>query len=47
VDTVRAYVLDPLTREQIDQLRGIGDALLARLDPEGRMTALYDPDRDQ
>ena len=47
VDTVRAYVLDPLTREQIDQLRGIGDALLAGLDPEGRMTALYDPDRDQ
>lgn len=47
VDTVRKYVLDPLTREQLDQLRGIGDALLTRLDPEGRMTALYDPDRNE
>ena len=47
VATVREYVLDPLTREQIDQLRGIGDALLARLDPEGRMTGLYDPDRER
>lgn len=47
VDTVRTYVLDPLTREQIDQLRGIGEALLTRLDPDGRMTALYDPDRNQ
>jgi len=46
VDTVRKNVLDPLTREQLDQLRGIGDALLTRLDPEGRMTALYDPDRN-
>lgn len=47
VDTVRRNVLDPLTREQLDQLRDIGDALLTRLDPEGRMTALYDPDRDK
>lgn len=47
VDTVRKYVLDPLTREQLDQLRGIGDALLTRLDPDGRMTALYDPDRNR
>jgi len=44
-DTVRHHVLDPLSREQLDQLKGIGDALLARLDPEGRMTALYDPER--
>jgi DNA-binding MarR family transcriptional regulator len=44
VDTVRHHVLDPLSREQLDQLTGIGDALLARLDPEGRMTALYDPE---
>ena len=44
VDTVRRHVLDPLTPEQIDQLRGIGDALLTRLDPDGQMTALYDPD---
>lgn len=47
VDTVRKYVLDPLTRVQLEELRGIGDALLTRLDPEGRMTALYDPDRNQ
>ncbi|MFC7359840.1 MarR family winged helix-turn-helix transcriptional regulator [Nocardioides astragali] len=46
VDTVRTHVLDPLTRKQLEQLRGIGDALLTKLDPEGRMTALYDPGRD-
>jgi DNA-binding MarR family transcriptional regulator len=45
VTTVRRTVLDPLTREQLEQLRDIGDALLTRLDPEGRMTAVYDPDR--
>src|SRR4051794_14159451 len=39
VETVRRHVLDPLTREQMAELRGIGDALLTRLDPEGRMTA--------
>ena len=44
VETVRSYVLDPLAPEQLDQLRGIGEALLTRLDPEGRMTALYAPD---
>ena len=43
VQTVRQHVLDPLTREQVGQLREITDALLTRLDPEGRMTALYDP----
>jgi DNA-binding MarR family transcriptional regulator len=47
VATVRRHVLDALTREQVLQLRDIGGALLTRLDPEGRMTALYDPDRDQ
>jgi DNA-binding MarR family transcriptional regulator len=47
VTTVRRNVLDPLTREQFTQLRDIADALLTRLDPEGRMTALYDPDRDK
>lgn len=47
VDTVRRTVLDPLTRTQLGQLREIGDALLTRLDPDGRMTALYDPERDQ
>ena len=45
VDTVRHRVLDPLTREQLGQLKEIGDALLSRLDPDGRMTALYDPER--
>ena len=44
VATVRRHVVDALTPEQLEQLRGIADALLARLDPEGRMTALYDPD---
>jgi DNA-binding MarR family transcriptional regulator len=45
VTTVRRHVLDPLTSEQLVQLRGIGDALLSRLDPDGRMTALYDPEQ--
>jgi DNA-binding MarR family transcriptional regulator len=45
VDTVRQHVLDPLTREQLGQLKEIGDALLSRLDPDGRMTVLYDPER--
>ena len=45
VDTVRRHVLDPLSPEQLDQLREIGDALLTRLDPDGKMTALYDPER--
>jgi hypothetical protein len=44
---VRHHVLDPLTPVQLEQLRGIGDALLARLDPDGRMTGLYDPDRQE
>src|SRR6476620_11099813 len=47
VDTVRHHVLDPLTREQLGQLKEIGDALLSRLDPDGRMTALYDPERSE
>jgi hypothetical protein len=40
-------VLEPLTAEQLGQLRGIGDALLSRLDPDRRMTALYDSDHSQ
>ena len=44
VDTVRSHVLDPLTRRQVGQLSEIADALLTRLDPEGRMTALYLPE---
>jgi DNA-binding MarR family transcriptional regulator len=43
VETVRRMVLDPLTRPQVAQLRRIGDAMLAELDPDGRMTGLYDP----
>ena len=38
VATVRSHVLDPLSPTQLRQLRGIGDALLARLDPDGRLT---------
>jgi len=45
VETVRRHVLDPLTPAQVEQLRDIADALLGRLDPEGRLTALYDPAR--
>ena len=40
---VRERVLDGLRPEQVRQLVEIGDALLARLDPEGKMTALYRP----
>ena len=43
VDAVRHHVLDPLTRTQLEQLRRIGDALLTRLDPDQRLTGLYDP----
>lgn len=37
VETVRHHVVDALTPAQLDQLAGIGDALLERLDPEGRL----------
>ena len=47
VGAVRHHVLDPLTPVQLEQLRGIGDALLARLDPDGHLTGLYDPDRQE
>lgn len=43
VESVRAQVFDALSAEQVDQLVEIGDLLLARLDPENRMTALYQP----
>jgi DNA-binding MarR family transcriptional regulator len=39
--TVREYVIDPLTREQVRQLSSIAEAILGRLDPEGGMTATY------
>lgn len=41
VETVRSLVFDALTSEQVSALRDIADALLARLDPEGRMTGLH------
>jgi DNA-binding MarR family transcriptional regulator len=41
VANVRQHVLDALTDEQVDQLAGIADALLARLDPTGSMAAIY------
>ena len=47
VQTVRRHVLDPLTSRQVEQPRAIADALLTRLDPDGRLAGLYDPDRKQ
>lgn len=44
VANVRSHVLDGLTAGQVRQLTEVGDALLARLDPKGRMTALYRPE---
>lgn len=41
VETVRRVVLDPLTPRQVDELSEIAAALLTRLDPQGRLTALY------
>ena len=43
VETARHHVIDALSAQQLDQLRGIADALLPRLDPDGRLTPLYDP----
>ena len=40
VANVRRHVIDALTPEQLQQLRRIGDSLLTRLDPEGRMSGL-------
>jgi DNA-binding MarR family transcriptional regulator len=41
VANVRAHVLDALSPEQVEQLGEIADALLARLDPTGGMTAMF------
>lgn len=43
VRAVREHVVDALTPEQVGQLAGIAEAMLRRLDPDGRMTDLYDP----
>lgn len=42
VATVRHHVIDALTPEQLAQLTTITDALLARLDPSGSMTGMYE-----
>ncbi|AWB94762.1 MarR family transcriptional regulator [Agromyces badenianii] len=39
VETVRANVLDALAPEQLEQLYDIAGAVLARLDPDGRLSA--------
>jgi DNA-binding MarR family transcriptional regulator len=41
VANVREHVIDALTSDQIHQVIAIGDALLQRLDPAGKMTAMY------
>lgn len=41
VATVRRHVIDALTPEQVVQLRGIADAILGRVDPDGAMSATY------
>jgi DNA-binding MarR family transcriptional regulator len=41
VGTVREYVIDALTPEQVAQLAAISDAILARLDPGDDRTAVY------
>lgn len=41
VEYVREHVIDPLTADQVDQLRDIAESILERLDPEGTMTPMY------
>lgn len=41
VANVRHHVIDALTPEQVSQLNAIAEAILARLDPDGNMTATY------
>lgn len=41
VANVREHVIDALTAEQVTQLTGITEAILARLDASGTMTAMY------
>ena len=42
VANVRQHVVDALSREQLRQLRGITEALLGRLDPDGKMAETYE-----
>lgn len=37
VAAVREYVFDPLTREQVQALRDVAEAILTRVDPQGRI----------
>jgi len=46
VANVRDHVIDALTPSEVRQLRVLADALLARLDPEGRMSSLHDRKSD-
>ena len=41
VETVRHHVIDALTPEQIAQLHDIAEAVLGRLDPDGRRANLH------
>lgn len=45
VENVREHVIDPLTPTQLAQLTRIADAVLERLDADGRMRRLLDPAR--
>jgi len=42
VATVREYVIDALTPEQVAQLGQIADAVLHRLDPDGARSSIYE-----
>ena len=42
VATVREYVIDALTPEQVAQLGSIADAVLHRIDPDGARSAIYE-----
>jgi DNA-binding MarR family transcriptional regulator len=42
VETVREYVVDALTPEQVTQLGAIADAILHRLDPDGARSEIYE-----
>ncbi|GAA1158458.1 MarR family winged helix-turn-helix transcriptional regulator [Ornithinicoccus hortensis] len=39
VSAVREHVIDPLTREQLTQLRAVSEAILERIDPDGPFAA--------
>ncbi|WP_427385240.1 MarR family winged helix-turn-helix transcriptional regulator [Janibacter sp. G56] len=43
VGAVRRFVIDRLSAVQVEQLGDIADALLGALDPDRRLTGLYDP----